>query len=173
MKTLCGFALIALPPCHNNNANLFHHFIAETVRNGGLLNSRTIPGVCSPENRSGTIGIGLEACLGQLSFPALQGPSKPRKKETGFTKEAQKSERQDTPQGAAGQVEASGKTKRVLSTKDAQCSPLQSEKKDKRQWALELLARKSGDAMTSLSAPKNVVASTKESLLVDDFVTTL
>jgi hypothetical protein len=60
-----------------------------------------------------------------------------------------------------------------LSTKDAQCSPLQSEKKDKRQWALELLARKSGDAMTSSSPPKNVVASTKESLLVDDFVTTL
>ncbi|CAM6078942.1 unnamed protein product [Sphagnum tenellum] len=115
--------------------------------------------------RDGTIGIGLEACLGQLSFPALQGPSKPRKKETGFTKEAQKSERQDTPQGAAGQVEASGKTKRVLSTKDAQCSPLLSEKKDKRQWALELLARKSGDAMTSSSPPKNV-ASTKESLLL-------
>ncbi|KAH9544419.1 hypothetical protein CY35_13G118900 [Sphagnum magellanicum] len=137
----------------------------ETVRNGGLLNSRTIPGECSPENRSGIIGIGLEACLGQLSFPALQGPSKPRKKEAGFTKEAQKSERQDTPQGAAGQVEASGKTKRVLSTKDAQCSPLQSEKKDKRQWALELLARKSGDATTSSSPPKNV-ASTKESLLL-------
>ncbi|CAK9863601.1 unnamed protein product [Sphagnum jensenii] len=115
--------------------------------------------------RDGTIGIGLEACLGQLSFPSLQGPSKPRKKETGFTKEAQKSERQDTPQGAAGQVEASGKTKRVLSTKDAQCSPSQSEKKDKRQWALELLARKSGDAMTSSSPPKNV-ASTKESLLL-------
>ncbi|CAK9202807.1 unnamed protein product [Sphagnum troendelagicum] len=122
-------------------------------------------GECSPENQSGTIGIGLEACLGQLSFPALQGPSKPRKKETGFTKEAQKSERQGTPQGAAGQVEASGKTKRVLSTKDAQCSPLQPEKKDKRQWALELLARKSGDAMTSSSPPKNV-ASTKESLLL-------
>ncbi|CAM6051362.1 unnamed protein product [Sphagnum compactum] len=117
------------------------------------------------DGEKGTIGNGLEACLGQLSFPALQGPLKPRKKEAGFTKEAQKSERQDTPQGAAGQVEASGKTKRVLSTKDAQCSPLQSEKKDKRQWALELLARKSGGAITSSSPPKNV-ASTKESLLL-------
>lgn len=122
----------------------------------GLIESRSV-------SKRGPIASGVQASFGQLPIPSLQGFAKASSVGgPGKIKEVTSSVLQYPHQTAR----AGGSDKITCTPSKISCSPPPSdEKKDKRQWALELLARKSGDA-TASSSGKSGAGIKESSLLV-------
>ena len=125
----------------------------------GLIEHRSI-------SKRGPTAGGVEASVGQLPIPSLQGFGKassvggPGKIKEGTVTSSGVQYPHQT--GHAG-----GSNKITCMPSKTSCSPPPSdEKKDKRQWALELLARKSGDATASSSGKSGAGIKKESSLLV-------